>query len=567
MKLEIDKTHQSTDISKLTNAKKKMKRSLFGTTLVLTLFSGSLPVLAKDQPDLQTTQTSSNQEEDIIEIPDIYKYEVETASQLAEGPITRSALKNIASLMLPMEDNSSLAWLKECDNLENITCIIKSEDTSAWKQVEGLNSLKSITLMNGGDFSFRNIKEEEFSFLKSCPNLESLAIINADIEPALIENLPQLKKLSLNSTNVITDLDYNKLTHLEELNFGTQGPYDIAISLNTEEYNNLLEHGVKITSSKEGTIEKTLEINHQLDEIVKELNITKDSSEQAKLNAILIYTLEHLTYDEEVSQALQNNAEREGLTSKFYEGGQLYGALEKNSAICGNYAALVSALADRVDLNTYYLISENHAWNLVEVEGEQYYVDATWLDSEKQTVEETKVEKDALGNITSQETTIEFIAAEDALKSGNVEGMKWYMEEPTNIENIDKNNSHEVINMPSYISLETTEEQKETPSQQSEETESKPKEDISTKKFHLKVGPKEFAIAGGALVGVATALGAAVAISKKKKRDKQRRQNYQNMNDFDINLGLTDYKSNDPFAQSSPFSENDPFADRPTRRR
>lgn len=576
MKLEIDKTHQSTDISKLTTAKKTMKRTLFGTTLVLTLFSGSLPVLAQDQKEpQQTTQTSANhEEEDIIEIPEIYKYNVEVEAQTTDGTITKSDLKNIVSLMLPMEDNSSLAWLNECDNLENITCIIKNEDTSAWKQVEGLKGLKSVTLMNGGDLSYRTITEEDFAFLKDSPNLESLAIINTDIEPSLIESLSQLKKLILNSTSGIPNLNYNKLTFLDELDFGTQGPYDIAISFNTEEYNTLTEQGVNVTSSKEGTIEKVMEINQRLDEIVKGLNITKESSDQEKLNAILIYTLENLTYDEEVSEALQNNTEHEKLSNSFYEGGNLYGALEKDSAICGNYAALVSSLADRINLSTYFLISQNHAWNLVEVEGESYYVDATWLDSQKQTSEHTKVERDDLGTIISQETTIEFIAAEDAIKAGKTEGMQWYMEDPTNIENIDKDNSHEVINMPSYLVLEerkespsaeekkesvqqqieeteltSVEERKESVQQQIEETESTSAEEISTKKFHLNVGPRKFIIAGGALVGIATALGAAVGVTKKKKRDKIRRQNYQNMNDFDIEW--TDYNNDDPFANSS----------------
>lgn len=576
MKLEIDKSHQSTDISKLTTAKKTMKRTLFGTTLVLTLFSGSLPVLAQDQKESQqTTQTSANhEEEDIIEIPEIYKYNVEVEAQTTDGTITKSDLKNIVSLMLPMEDNSSLAWLNECDNLENITCIIKNEDTSAWKQVEGLKGLKSVTLMNGGDLSYRTITEEDFAFLKDSPNLESLAIINTDIEPSLIESLSQLKKLILNSTNGIPNLNYKKLTFLDELDFGTQGPYDIAISFNTEEYNTLTEQGVNVISSKEGTIEKVMEINQRLDEIVKELNITKESSDQEKLNAILIYTLENLTYDEEVSEALQNNTEHEKLSNSFYEGGNLYGALEKDSAICGNYAALVSSLADRINLSTYFLISQNHAWNLVEVEGENYYVDATWLDSQKQTSEHTKVERDDLGTIISQETTIEFIAAEDAIKAGKTEGMQWYMEDPTNIENIDKDNSHEVINMPSYLVLEerkespsaeekkesaqqqieetestSAEERKESAQQQTEETESTSAEEISTKKFHLTVGPRKFIIAGGALVGIATALGAAVGVTKKKKRDKIRRQNYQNMNDFDIEW--TDYNNDDPFANSS----------------
>lgn len=54
----------------------------------------------------------------------------------------------------------------------------------------------------------------------------------------------------------------------------------------------------------------------------------------------------------------------------------------EGTAVCANYAALVIALAYRVDLYSEILNSVYYAWNLVEVENQLYYVDAAWLDTD-----------------------------------------------------------------------------------------------------------------------------------------------------------------------------------------
>ena len=71
------------------------------------------------------------------------------------------------------------------------------------------------------------------------------------------------------------------------------------------------------------------------------------------MNKILIYVLENCIYDPDV----KNNTSDDILS--FYEGGKLYGALEKDTQICGNYSALVCALCKRVNLKANYIVDNN----------------------------------------------------------------------------------------------------------------------------------------------------------------------------------------------------------------
>ena len=118
------------------------------------------------------------------------------------------------------------------------------------------------------------------------------------------------------------------------------------------------------------------------DEIIRSFNLDESATDEEKINAVLIYCLENLEYDSEVASLLDSGRRDEVDYSAFYAEGSLYGALENDSQICGNYAALMKALLHRLGIDSYYLTSENHAWNLVEVDGEYYYYDATWLDQQ-----------------------------------------------------------------------------------------------------------------------------------------------------------------------------------------
>ena len=517
MKLETNPNHKRADISKLDLLKRKLKASLIGTTIALSLFSGSIETEAKNENEI--AQEQSIEDTKNTEIPTYYSDTI--GNYLGKDQLSTEDLKSIKEITdwpIMVRDNESLSWLNNCESLEKISFgLYNLEDTSMFQDVKELPNLKSINF-NSLIESEYTISKEDFDFLTKSKNLETIDLACANVEEGFIESITNLKTLKVSSEMPNLKFDYKKLTFLENLEFTGEDPYNVATNLTMDEYNTLVENGVNVTFASEEIKNKFLEVNQELDNIVKSLDVTKDSSDQEKLDAILIYTLEHLTYDEEVSEKLGTGENIDELTRSFYKGGNLYGALEKDSAICGNYAALVQALASRLDLNTEYLISHTHSWNLVEIEGQQYYVDATWLESQTETDPVTTKEGDMIIKKYNK------VNAAEKIKEGETDEIKWYMEDPTEIETLDSSGQHDALNMSSTITIKPIEEVSNIVSEEQET-----KKDTTNKKFEISVGPKTFVIAGGALVGIALGLGGAVAISKNKNKNKHHSPKKENV--------------------------------------
>ncbi len=61
-----------------------------------------------------------------------------------------------------------------------------------------------------------------------------------------------------------------------------------------------------------------------------------------------------------------------------------YGLLMNGIAVCEGYAKTMKLLLEKVGIETHYVTGKadggDHAWNLVKVDGEYFYIDATWND-------------------------------------------------------------------------------------------------------------------------------------------------------------------------------------------
>lgn len=60
-----------------------------------------------------------------------------------------------------------------------------------------------------------------------------------------------------------------------------------------------------------------------------------------------------------------------------------YTTLVEGKGVCAGYAFALQYLLMRTGIQSYYVVGyagENHAWNLAKIDGEWYYVDATWDD-------------------------------------------------------------------------------------------------------------------------------------------------------------------------------------------
>ncbi|OON92165.1 MAG: hypothetical protein ATN33_07830 [Epulopiscium sp. Nele67-Bin001] len=65
----------------------------------------------------------------------------------------------------------------------------------------------------------------------------------------------------------------------------------------------------------------------------------------------------------------------------------LYGASIENLAVCDGYAKMFMYILNSVGVPTTYIVGDAlgtpHAWNLVQIDGQSYHVDATWADQDE----------------------------------------------------------------------------------------------------------------------------------------------------------------------------------------
>ena len=564
MSLEINENDQTLDTSTIKIPSQKFKRTIAGFLTTVALYSGSILGAEKvSAAEIDNTSISSSVDyEDpntVIDIPECYRFHIYGILNKEENePITIKDLESITDEYFRInlrEENASLEFLKYCKNATNLTIYGMIDDTTILQTIPDLPNVKKLflaTTVNDSDVGLETrdnltVNSIDFSFLNKMTNLEELEIYGYSIEPGIIENLVSLKKLAL-YTNGNYDFDFSKLTFLDELSFRREQIYTIAKDLTLEEYKILVNSGVKIDFS-DYERKKFYEINEKLDAIVSKLNITEESTDQDKLNEILIYVLDNLEYDQEIAKLLERKENPDHLAINFYEEGLLYGALEKETAICGNYAALVDALAKRVNLPTYYTVSENHAWNIVEVEGVAYYVDSTWLDGNSNYVMTTKEE--VIDGTSQTVTTYLPITSQQLIKDNNTEELEWYMEDPTIYNDKEQYESHIACNIPTYINLVPLKEEKRfeilEPIKDYTQEELEDIETIDEKKFTISIGDRKWIIGGAIAVGIMSALGGAITMNKKKKHKKKERERYPKQRNRQLSDNPYDYGMFDDF--------------------
>ena len=234
---------------------------------------------------------------------------------------------NLTDVYITVQEGRSLKPLCNLPNLKNLSLTMKVDNIQFLNDIVEMESIEKLGL--NVILNYYELSAEDQEILDQFPNLKRLSLDNVHLCPGCEEKLNQLEELSLGLDFLKTyDIDFNKLTGLKKLSLKNIKPYDAAIFLSTDEYHTLIDAGVEVEFSTEEDRTLYLEVSQKIDRIVEELNLSEDSTDQEKLDAVLIYVIEHLQYDEEIAENTRLGTDTQTDTRKFYEQGDLYGALE-----------------------------------------------------------------------------------------------------------------------------------------------------------------------------------------------------------------------------------------------
>lgn len=444
-----------------------------------------------------------------IVIPECYREYI--GSELIEKEsYSIEELEQVESLYIVIRDDSDLSWINYCTNLKHLNITVHTNGLSL-KNIGDLPNLNKVDIttcfqgtINLDNFEFiknnRTITELDLSDISDYSNMSELF--------NYIKELKNIKRLAVD-VDKQDNIDVTQMQSLEYIDFGYSGPYDVAVYLSNDKLDYLLNNGVVIESYVDGFIEQVREINNDLDNIVEMLDIKEDATDKEKIDTILVYIMENFHYDTQNSEYLRNGESHDQYTLSFYDEGGLYAVFNNNgNIICGNYASLFQALSNRVGIENHFVISSDHAWNLVCVEGNYYYIDVTFMDS--QTFKWKK------HDYNTNESVIHNYSSDEYLKNGgDIENFNWYMVHPDEI--VPEDTAHDVYTIPQYITVQPLEEIEIT-----NDLETPP--DITDKKFKISFGSKEYIICGGVLVGILAGLGGAVLYKKEKARKERFRR-------------------------------------------
>ncbi|MBE6139103.1 MAG: hypothetical protein E7174_01165 [Firmicutes bacterium] len=122
---------------------------------------------------------------------------------------------------------------------------------------------------------------------------------------------------------------------------------------------------ITVKNKKTYNDEEIIFIKTYIDTFITE-NIKDDTSTYDKIKLFHDHIINNTEYDVD---KLENSYDA-----------YAYNLLINNKAICGGYSDIMSIYLNELGIQNYKITSENHIWNLVNVDGTWYHIDMTWDD-------------------------------------------------------------------------------------------------------------------------------------------------------------------------------------------
>ena len=110
-----------------------------------------------------------------------------------------------------------------------------------------------------------------------------------------------------------------------------------------------------------------LYVMEQINNVVEEY-ITDDMTEMQKVKTLHDWVCNNIVYDYDNTSDYKNHND----ASIFMN----------DSTVCEGYAKCYNLLLNAAGIESYYLLSENHAWNIVKIGGHYFHSDTTWDDGD-----------------------------------------------------------------------------------------------------------------------------------------------------------------------------------------
>lgn len=136
-------------------------------------------------------------------------------------------------------------------------------------------------------------------------------------------------------------------------------------------FNSFSTINIDITNSGKVTIKNKKAYNDHEIEYIKNYiedfinsNINNEMSNYDKIKLFHDYVINNTIYDK--------NSLQESYTA--------YNLITTGKSICGGYSDIMSIYLNTLGIQNYKITSENHVWNLVNLDGTWYHLDLTWDD-------------------------------------------------------------------------------------------------------------------------------------------------------------------------------------------
>lgn len=146
----------------------------------------------------------------------------------------------------------------------------------------------------------------------------------------------------------------------------------------SNEYKYIIKYNLQMTSSADQ--EKV--VDRRVSEIISSLKLV-NKTDYEKIKAIYDYVADTTKYHREAA-----NKGAGYLNGKYLSAWSAYGALCQRQAVCQGYAGAINRLLNEAGIECKYVTGyagEEHAWNIVKLNGAYYNLDATW-DADNDTV-------------------------------------------------------------------------------------------------------------------------------------------------------------------------------------